>query len=617
MKSISLLLCLAHVSAFGQQTYCGTEMPPHMVQWFDNYMDNGSFAANKRSSPSVKHVPLKIHLVGTDGGTGFLRLQFLLDGLCRLNGQYAHVGFYFYIHEGIDFINSTVLYNHEDGYYQVIDDHYDNDAVNIYYVDNASGNCGYYSGGWGDFVVIANGCAGSANSTVAHELGHYFDLPHTFSGWENQDTSRAPKASDERVNGSNCRTAGDRFCDTPADYISDRWTCPYRWTKLDYNGDLYNVDGSLFMSYANDGCQNKFSPEQIDVMHEYLTDQRSGLLSVPLPANMDSLGAAQAIYPAHGAIDIPANFAQLKWRKVPGATYYHLQVSRFTTIVNIDTIVQDTSVIIANLDEPFNYRWRVRPFNEGNTCAPYSNFSVFKTKEATSITPSYIISGISCPGEADGSISVGVSGGTQPYSFHWSTGDNNQIISNLSPGSYELTISEAGQDSLVISFDMVDPMPLVSEIVQSGNVLTAAVTGGSPPFTYQWSNGSGNAQNPVTSSGSYSVRVIDSHGCSVVKSFDAVVTTGIVQPAVAAVRVYPNPAANGETLMIEVAATETFKGTVALLDNTGRQMAAFDRTFAAGANTDAISLSPLAPGVYLLRITSAEGVNFSRKVVVM
>jgi hypothetical protein len=86
---------------------------------------------------------------------------------------------------------------------------------------------------------------------------------------------------------------------------------------------------------------------------------------------------------------------------------------------------------------------------------------------------------------------------------------------------------------------------------------------------------------------------------------------------VAAARVYPNPAANGETLMIEVAASETFKGTVALLDNTGRLVVAFDRTFAAGANTDDISLSGFAPGVYLLRITSAEGVNFSRKVVVM
>jgi len=614
MKSISLFLCLTcFFSAFGQQNYCGTEMPQHMVAWLDSYMDKGTPANKQTDAVSLKYIPLKIHLAGTDEGTGFVRLQFLLDGLCRLKEQYEHAGFYLYIYEGIDFISSTQLYNHEGGYEQVISSSLDPNGLNIYYVNSANGNCGYYSG-WGDFVAIANGCAGPANSTVAHELGHYFDLPHTFSGWDGQDTSRAPRATDERVNGSNCNTAGDRFCDTPADYISTRWSCPYSGSKLDYNGDPYNVDGTLFMSYANDACQSRFSPEQIDVMHAYMDDVHGDLLSLPVPLNMDSIGEAQSIYPSHGSIDIPANFAQLKWRKVPGATYYHVQASRFATIINVDTIIQDTSLILTDLDYPYNYKWRVRPFNEGYTCAGYNAYSVFRTKEATSIIPSYIVTEVSCPGETDGSISVGVSGGTQPYSFDWSTGDNGQIIANLNPGNYVLTISEAGQDSLIISFDIGEPETLNTEIEQWGNVLSATVTGGSPPFTYQWSNGSNVAQNSVIDAGNYSVRVTDSHGCSVIKSF---FFTDITSLDIANTHIYPNPVTNGELLVVEVFAKEVFNGRITMLDNTGRTVFAFDRSFNSGLNKEVFSLSSLSNGIYLLRITNDEGVNFSRKVVVM
>lgn len=86
--------------------------------------------------------------------------------------------------------------------------------------------------------------------TLAHEIGHYFGLLHTFEG-----------AGAELVNGSNCATAGDQICDTPADpfveeedienYVQD---CRFISLKRDANGEYYRPDVGNIMSYYPCAC---------------------------------------------------------------------------------------------------------------------------------------------------------------------------------------------------------------------------------------------------------------------------------------------------------------------------------------------------------------------------
>lgn len=111
-------------------------------------------------------------------------------------------------------------------------------------------------------------CAGSAGSikngniylkslgALTHELGHFFGLAHTFSS-----------AGDELVDGSNCTTTADGFCDTPADpyvpfedlsdYIKD---CIFISELKDANGAYYQPDVGNIMSYY--GCDCGFTREQ-------------------------------------------------------------------------------------------------------------------------------------------------------------------------------------------------------------------------------------------------------------------------------------------------------------------------------------------------------------------
>lgn len=124
--------------------------------------------------------------------------------------------------------------------------------INIYYVTDFTSDinaCGLsdlpgITNATGSGIVIRKDCIGAG--TLAHEMGHFFGLPHTFEG-----------NGAELVDGSNCDTAGDGICDTPADpyvpgdpkeqYVNG--DCVFISTKTDANGEYYNPDLGNIMSY--------------------------------------------------------------------------------------------------------------------------------------------------------------------------------------------------------------------------------------------------------------------------------------------------------------------------------------------------------------------------------
>jgi hypothetical protein len=134
------------------------------------------------------------------------------------------------------------------------------DAVNIVIVpkmDNYSGYSYYPSSSSGqstNVVYINSVWLGYQDNLLPHEVGHYFNLLHTF------ETSGGNR---ELVNGSNCSVAGDLICDTPADpYDATKpgtlnSGCTYTGTVTDANGELYRPDMTNIMSYwhsSGTGC---------------------------------------------------------------------------------------------------------------------------------------------------------------------------------------------------------------------------------------------------------------------------------------------------------------------------------------------------------------------------
>ncbi|MCO6477988.1 MAG: hypothetical protein J5I94_15255, partial [Phaeodactylibacter sp.] len=237
MKKIVTFLILAFTVSLAAQAqaqpgYCGT--PAYKSEWLQRYQQNPQ-VVNRSMMPTL-YVPITIHLVGRNDGTGHLPADRLLNAFCRLNEDFEQAAIQFYIKGNIRYINNSNYYEHDFGAgAQMMDANNVPNTVNCYFVGDPAGNCGYYHPTQ-DGVAINRSCLGANDHTWAHEVGHYLDLPHTFYGWEGATYDyNSPTPSSiggsffsvpvERVNGSNCRTASDGFCDTPPDYLSGLWGC--------------------------------------------------------------------------------------------------------------------------------------------------------------------------------------------------------------------------------------------------------------------------------------------------------------------------------------------------------------------------------------------------------
>lgn len=376
LKILSIIFILTQTSYLMAQTSigaCGTNMSEEQKDWLSRYQRNPELYSF--GNRSIIYVPIQIHIVGDDNGDGYYKIDDLFQTICNLNNDFSSADMYFYMDGEVNYINNSEYYDHDynTGYSMMRDFNVDN-RVNIYFVNTPNeGNCGYFTD-YGDAVAISKTCQGSDGSTLTHELGHFFNLPHTFFGWEGRTYEDDPISNNkqERVDGSNCKYAGDGFCDTPPDYISSRWSCPYNKNYTDPLGGELDIDGSLFMSYSDDNCQSRFSTEQIAAMKANINDIRRDLLRDVEPEIVDSFDEVTIIRPLQNSYNTPYNYATFLWDKIDNATGYHVMVSRFNTFNNpvIDTVVTDNYLeVFFGLDEGRMYRWKVNPIGVGNTCS--------------------------------------------------------------------------------------------------------------------------------------------------------------------------------------------------------------------------------------------------------
>jgi gliding motility-associated-like protein len=135
-----------------------------------------------------------------------------------------------------------------------------------------------------------------------------------------------------------------------------------------------------------------------------------------------------------------------------------------------------------------------------------------------------IVTQISCNGAANGRINLGLIGGQAPIVVIWNDGSAAGLIrNNLSQGIYTATVSDSGSAcSFTRTFNIIEPQVLsLNGIVQNdlncntsnNGSVNLIVTGGTPPYSFNWSNGTTNEDLSGVSNGTFSVLVTDSRGC--------------------------------------------------------------------------------------------------------
>lgn len=138
----------------------------------------------------------------------------------------------------------------------------------------------------------------------------------------------------------------------------------------------------------------------------------------------------------------------------------------------------------------------------------------------------------SCAGGNDGAIDVTVTGGSGNYRYFWSFGDTVADPMNVSAGSHMVVIMDTIGCLSSFSVPLADPPPLLLSYQTaypscsntSDGMIDLSVSGGTPGYTYAWSDSS-TGQDPVgLTGGTYLVTVTDSNGCT------ADTTVTLIQP---------------------------------------------------------------------------------------
>lgn len=135
---------------------------------------------------------------------------------------------------------------------------------------------------------------------------------------------------------------------------------------------------------------------------------------------------------------------------------------------------------------------------------------------------------VSCAGAQDGSIAVGLFGGTPGFGFQWSSGDSTVLAQNLAPGPYTVTVTFAdGKCALARDFEITEPLPLLSNgaavvpacpDVTNGSAAFLGAAQGTPPYSIFWSMGNSDPLQANILAGTYTLTLTDAHGCTVLET---------------------------------------------------------------------------------------------------
>jgi gliding motility-associated-like protein len=182
---------------------------------------------------------------------------------------------------------------------------------------------------------------------------------------------------------------------------------------------------------------------------------------------------------------------------------------------------------------------------DANGCQITSTITLTQPAALTSsVIPSVYAGGFNVSGcVADGSIDLTVGGGNPGYTYTWSNGATTQDVSTLIAGTYIVTVTDLNGCTSSNTITLTQPGGLSQTIsattfpsgtniscfgLSDGNV-NLTIGGGTPGYSYVWSNGATTEDLTNVPAGTYGVTVTDANGCQIISSITLVQPPALTQ----------------------------------------------------------------------------------------
>jgi len=293
-----------------------SQMPPESCGTVLSLPDGGGPAVPDIEQSQMVNVPLQIHIIRTSGGATSVSYSDIQNEISLANLHYSGTNLSFSECGPVNFIDNSSLYSYSyNNDLSALLQHQVPNVLNVYYANTVIAESGNSAGGYAFFpwdnsppasshhIMIAANQSGNG-STLSHEIGHFFGLVHT------HETASGV----EYVNQSNCQSAGDFVCDTPADpnlasctssscqYLPGFGSCP----SVDPLGWAYAPLTNNIMSYASSSCRNALTSGQKNRASAFQADRSylqctSGSSGGNTPCNSASLSTDCAA-PSSGSL---------------------------------------------------------------------------------------------------------------------------------------------------------------------------------------------------------------------------------------------------------------------------------------------------------------------------
>ncbi len=184
--------------------------------------------------------------------------------------------------------------------------------------------------------------------------------------------------------------------------------------------------------------------------------------------------------------------------------------------------------------DTYTYTWDNGDISQSISISESGDYSVVAVgSEGCTVSSTYTVdAGDDCNGltvtivqDTVGYLTALATGGNNPLTYSWSTGETTQSIQASEPGNYEVTVVDVLGCTTIYTYtiDATDDCNglgvYMYQDTSSFDLLIAEAFNGNPPYNYSWSTGETGESINVESGNAYTATVTDSMGCIVSESY--------------------------------------------------------------------------------------------------